>query len=220
MKDWNEIEQFYLEMLEHMHYVKSSEIPNIDLYMDQVTTFMDERLAKSVRDPAHDKILTKTMINNYAKNDLLIPPVKKKYSRDHMILLLMIYYMKSFLAINDIGEILRPIKDHYVGKDGAPIDLTGIYDEIVADLEGEITGMAEREKASLAHLESAFSELPEEDRARLQRFALILQLSAEIYVKKVFIEKLVDEERAARMTEEEAKKTAEREAKARAKKKA
>ena len=49
-----------------LDYVKPEQIPNIDLYMDQVTTFMDEHLKKSKRYP-EDKVLTKTMINNYAK---------------------------------------------------------------------------------------------------------------------------------------------------------
>lgn len=56
--------------------VPSADIPNIDLYMDQITTFMDTHLADSRRYP-EDKIMTKTMINNYTKNHLLPPSVKK-----------------------------------------------------------------------------------------------------------------------------------------------
>ena len=52
-----------------LDYIKPDEIPNIDLYMDQVTTFMEENLASTKRHE-DDKILTKTMINNYAKNKL------------------------------------------------------------------------------------------------------------------------------------------------------
>ena len=63
-----------------LDYIRPSEIPNIDLYMDQVTTFMDKRLAKSRRYD-NDKILTKTMINNYAKNDLLPPPEEEVFQR-------------------------------------------------------------------------------------------------------------------------------------------
>lgn len=66
-----------LESLDRIEYIKPKDIPNIDLYMDQVTTFMDSKLRKTTRNPDDDKILTKTMINNYAKNDLLPPPVKK-----------------------------------------------------------------------------------------------------------------------------------------------
>ena len=53
------------------------ELPDFELYMDQVTTFMDERLKNTTRNPGGDKILTKTMINNYAKNNLLPSPNKK-----------------------------------------------------------------------------------------------------------------------------------------------
>ena len=67
-----------LDSLDRIEYIKPEDIPNIDLYMDQVTTFMDQRLRSTARHPGDDKVLTKTMINNYAKNDLLPPPVKKK----------------------------------------------------------------------------------------------------------------------------------------------
>ena len=80
-----------LASLGRIKHISLEDIPNIDLYMDQVTTFMDSKLKNTTRYPSEDKILTKTMINNYAKNDLLPPPVKKKYSKEHMILLIMIY---------------------------------------------------------------------------------------------------------------------------------
>ena len=93
----NNIHEFLKEVLEKlqtMDYVKPEALPNIDLYMDQVTTFMDTQLASTKRHE-EDKILTKTMINNYAKNNLLPPPNKKKYSKDHILTLLFIYYFKS-----------------------------------------------------------------------------------------------------------------------------
>ena len=79
-----------IDALRKIDYIKPADIPNIDLYMDQVTTFMDKHLESSKR-YTEDKLLTKTMINNYTKNNLLPPPEKKKYSRDHMILLIFIY---------------------------------------------------------------------------------------------------------------------------------
>ena len=66
-----------LESLDRIEYIKLEDIPNIDLYMDQVTTFMEKQLRNTARYPGEDKILTKTMINNYAKNNLLPPPVRK-----------------------------------------------------------------------------------------------------------------------------------------------
>ena len=96
----NDIHEFLREVLDKLQkidYVKPEELPNIDLYMDQVTTFMDSQLASTKRHE-DDKILTKTMINNYAKNNLLPPPAKKKYSKEHILALLFIYYFKSLRA--------------------------------------------------------------------------------------------------------------------------
>lgn len=118
-----------LASLGRIKHISLEDIPNIDLYMDQVTTFMDSKLKNTTRYPSEDKILTKTMINNYAKNDLLPPPVKKKYSKEHMILLIMIYYYKGILSINDIQTLLNPITEKYFQTAGE-INLGSIYEEI------------------------------------------------------------------------------------------
>ena len=101
MKTNDERIQDILNHLDTLSYIRPEEIPGIDLYMDQVTTFMDEHLKDTKRYP-EDKVLTKTMINNYAKNNLLPAPNKKKYSKEHILLLIFIYYFKNILSINDI----------------------------------------------------------------------------------------------------------------------
>ena len=107
-----------LESLDRIDYIHPEDVPGIDLYMDQVTTFMDSQLKSSKR-YEDDKILTKTMINNYAKNNLLPPPEKKKYTKEHVLTLIFIYYFKNILSISDIQSILNPITDKYFGKDGS-----------------------------------------------------------------------------------------------------
>ena len=94
-----------LSSISRIDYIRPNEIPNIDLYMDQVTTFMEEQLKRTKR-YEEDKILTKTMINNYAKNNLLPPPVKKKYSKEHVLVMIFIYYFKNILSISDIQSNL------------------------------------------------------------------------------------------------------------------
>ena len=132
MDNYPSIQAILNEFIQHIEThspISASELPNIDLYMDQVTTFMDEHLEHSKRYP-EDKILTKTMINNYAKNRLLPPPEKKKYSKDHMLLLLFIYYFKNILSINDIQKLLTPMTDRYFkNEDGA--DMTWLYSHIM-----------------------------------------------------------------------------------------
>lgn len=192
--------------------LRASDIPGIDLYMDQVTTFLQENLRGLSRDPEGDKFLTKTMINNYVKNKVLMPPVKKKYSRDHMMLLIMIYYMKSFLSIGDIRDIMAPLiglcaaqdRDHAdKRREGAsperkkadpPLRIRDVYDHVTDGIEKELPRMQGEIEQELALAVQDFPELPEEERALLQRFSLICRLSAGVYVRKLFIEKLLDRE--------------------------
>lgn len=98
-------------------------IPEIDLYMDQITSFMNDKLQGFKRNE-DDQILTKTMINNYAKAGILESPVKKKYSREHMAKLILIYHLKQVLSINDIALLFSK-----KGKDGKllPSSLTKTY---------------------------------------------------------------------------------------------
>ncbi len=85
------MKQLLSKILYNNDIIEAEDIPNIELYMDQVTTFMEKHLADSKRYP-DDKIMTKTMVNNYTKNQLLPPSTKKKYSKNHIFLLIMIYY--------------------------------------------------------------------------------------------------------------------------------
>ena len=104
--------QDIVKEVRHLGYVRADSIPNIDLYMDQVTTFMEEHLDSTKR-YTDDKILTKTMINNYAKNNLVPPPLKKKYNKEHMMILLFVYYYKNILSIGDIEKLLLPITERF-----------------------------------------------------------------------------------------------------------
>ncbi len=99
-----------IDEISSLEIIEMSQIPDIPLYMDQITTFFEDKL-KSTKRNDEDKILTKTMINNYTKSELLNPPIKKKYSKEHILLLILIYHLKSILSINDIKKILENFKN-------------------------------------------------------------------------------------------------------------
>lgn len=99
--------QKWLHDISECASIQVEEIPNIDLYMDQVLTLLDDQLNETKRYP-EDKVMTKTMINNYSKEKLLPPSQKKKYSKHHIELLNLIYQYKSVLAIKDIFTLLHP----------------------------------------------------------------------------------------------------------------
>lgn len=169
-----------------LDYINPEDIPAIELYMDQITTFMDKQLAGNKRRP-EDKILTKTMINNYSKNNLLPPSDKKKYSKDHIILLIYIYYLKNFLSINDIQSLLSPMTDSYFHASSGTT-MSDIYRDLF-ELEQQygvkIRGNID-EVCQIA--EEQFSDSDD----YVKTFAMITMLSYDIYAKKQLIERLID----------------------------
>ena len=180
-----------LAKLKTIDYIRPESIPNIDLYMDQITSFMDTQLADSKRHE-DDKLLTKTMINNYTKNDLLPPPNKKKYTKEHLLTLILIYYMKNILSISDIHTVLDPITSKYFGKNDGH-NMADIYSEIFRMEEEESTKLLKEFSKKYSIAKDTFKDFPEGDQEELQTFSLICLLSFDIYMKKRLIEKLVDD---------------------------
>lgn len=179
-----------LESVSRIDYIKPEDIPNIELYMDQVTTFMEEQLASTKRYD-EDKILTKTMINNYAKNKLLPPPEKKRYSREHILMLIFIYYFKNILSINDIQTLLTPIAQKYF-KSMTEKDMTYIYNEVFSMEKEQIESLKKDLLRKYKTAQETFGDADEEDHENLKRFSFICLLSFDVYVKKMMIEHLID----------------------------
>ena len=189
--DTNDLLQSILASFDRIDYVKSQDIPNIE-YMDQVTTFMDKNLRKSSRYPENDKVMTKTMINNYAKNDLLPPPIKKKYSKEHVLVLIFIYYYKGILSINDIQTLLQPITMQFFQTEGE-FDITSVYDEVFGLEKEQIDALKKDVMEKYEYSTKTFEDAPEESKEFLKLFSFICLLSFDVYMKKLLIEKLVDE---------------------------
>lgn len=179
-----------LSSIDRMDYTKSEDIPNLDLYMDQLTTFMEKRLSNTKR-KSDDKIMTKTMVNNYAKSGLLPSPEKKKYTKDHIMILFFIYYFKNILSINDIQKLLGPLEDKYFNHK-SKLKLSEIYDEVfqLAMKQTEDLKKFVEEKTDIAL--KSFPNANPEDEEFLHYFTFICTLSFDAYVKKLMIEKLID----------------------------
>ena len=226
MKTNEERLQDLFAYLDRQTHVQPEEIPNIDLYMDQVTTFMEEHL-KNTRRYEEDKVLTKTMINNYAKNNLLPPPVKKKYSKEHMLMLIFIYYFKSLLSFRDIEELFKPITAKHFTGHGSSLSLEDIYREVFTLEESEMSSIKTDIASKFQKAMDTFQDVSEEDgyqdylklfsfkfekamdtfkdvsvedsdRDYLQLFSFICELSFDVYMKMQMIEQLTDQLRAER----------------------
>lgn len=176
-----------------LDYILPEDIPNIELYMDQVTTFMDQHFSTSKR-YKEDKTLTKTMINNYTKNKLLPPPVKKKYSKNQIYLLIYIYYLKNILSISDIQKLLQPLTERFYEPSSisGTIDFSGIYQSLYEVEHEHHYKIKESIEDTIDLAKSAFPDLEGEDKNLLQNFTIIALLSYDIFLRKQIIERMID----------------------------
>ena len=169
-----------LKTYQDLPFLSPEDLPSIDLYMDQVTTLIDDKLAPTRRLPS-DKLLTKTMINNYAKNKLLPPPEKKKYSRQQILLLVLIYYFKNSLTMQDIKTVF----------DSIPFD-EDIYNEVFSDSSQMLGITRDSIERCLDLSDEKFAETENQEKEHLQLFSLICDLLLDIYVKNRIVEQLID----------------------------
>lgn len=177
-----------LENMRSMHYIVPDDIPGIELYMDQVTTFMDKHMA-SLKRSEEDRILTKTMINNYAKNNLLPPPIKKKYSKNHILLMIFIYYLKGFLSISDIQSLLTPLAQNHFDENSS-LPLTDIYEQVLHTEKEQLDLLLKDIENKYQIAKDCFKDEPDE--GFLQCFSMICMLSFDVYMKKQMIERMID----------------------------
>lgn len=118
MKDFN-IDQF-IKLQKSSNNINLDDFPEIDLYMDQVMQLFESKLSYTKRND-DDKVLTKTMINNYAKANLLMKIKNKKYTKDHLILMGLIYNLKGGLSLTDIKTMFTPIIEAFDKNEDYPL---------------------------------------------------------------------------------------------------
>ena len=178
MKSNEERLQDLLAYVDSLTRVHPSEIPGIDLYMDQVTTFMDSHLNTS-KWLGEDKILTKTMI-------------KKRYSKNHLLMLILIYYFKNVISFRDIEQLFSPISEHHFSHGSSP-ELEELYNEIFSLEKGQRKRLQEDVMAKFDAASQTFKDYDCEDREYLQLFAFISELAFDVYLKKQMIEILAEQ---------------------------
>ena len=164
------------------------EIPQIDLYMDQVIQLFENKFTETKRNE-DDKVLTKTMINNYAKGKLIFPIHNKKYSKEHLILISLIYQLKGALSINDIKATLAGINQKIINEE---IELDSFYTSYlnltrqnVEDFKGDIEERVIEVKKEI-----------EVDQGNSQDLEQVLMISSLVHMSNLYrkvAEKLVDE---------------------------
>lgn len=173
--------------------IEVSDIPNMDLYMEQLTGFIDENLS-SLKRNENDKILTKTMINSYTKDGLLMPPEnKKKYTKQHVILLIIIYHLKQILSISDIRELLKPILNDMTTTDDDVIPIEDIYSVFLDMKKLELDDYCDICSDRMKKIEENIANVDIKDQDLAKLFLTVITLVAQAEANKRLAEKLIDD---------------------------
>lgn len=126
-----------IEAITKMHIPRWSELPDLDLYLDQVVNYV-ERCLNQYTINKDDKIITKTMINNYVKQGIIPAPEKKKYNRAHVAYLIVICVLKQIYSISDIGRLISQTIQYF--------EISKAYNRFCVNLELSIKNVFSRKE--------------------------------------------------------------------------
>lgn len=174
-----------LSSIKESEEIQLAEIPCVDLYMDQVTTLFDDKLKAQKRN-SEDVILTKTMINNYAKAKILPPIKNKKYTKQQIILLILIYNLKQILSLEDIKTLFDPVLEKMSNENTGEF-LDAIYKDFLIGKKDQQINLVEDFTKKIP------SELSFEDDASMELLMLVLNLISNASLQKRIAEKIIDE---------------------------
>ena len=182
----------FLEKIDGETHISLEEIPAIDLYMDQVIQLFENKYGSTKRNEK-EKILTKTMINNYAKGKLLFPIINKKYSKEHLILISLIYQLKGALSINDIHDTLAAVNNRAATGE---IDLEIFYRDFLDLSERSKGNFLKDLEEKKRDTEEKVRMADEENQEELKELGKILMIASLAYASNLYrraAEALVDD---------------------------
>lgn len=158
--------QKWLDQLGNFEFQNYEKLPDIDLYMDQVVTFLEKQLA-ILATSSMDKQITSSMINNYVKGDVISSPISKKYNREHLSLIEEICILKQVLSIAEIKEV---IQNRYNGA-----SYTTVFNEF-RDMHSK------ENKEAVEYAKHSISDIKTNDIESLTKLALDMALKANSYI--------------------------------------
>jgi hypothetical protein len=169
--------------------------PTMELYADQVAGFFDDRLRVYAADErgTTGAALTKADIARFVKRGVSPRPIKKKYTRDHMVILTMLFYMESIFHMNEIERVMRPFLDNHASTFDDKIDFHRLYAAIEPVLARERAQLSKEIKDGVADVKAAIRGEGLEDDDNTELLLLLLSLAARADTAKYAAQKLLNE---------------------------
>lgn len=184
MNSINDILAQWLDELEKFSFKDYGELPDIDLYMDQVVTFLDKQLS-IFQTSSLDKQITSSMINNYVKGEVVSAPISKKYNREHLALIQEVCTLKQVLTIAEVKQI---IDERYRKENVNKEEVFNTFKNLVN----------EKNKEAIDLTKSLLGQIEQNDLTALTDLSVSLALTANSFIniskRLLFLNRLYQQE--------------------------
>ena len=181
----------FIEELKAYDTIRLDEIPEYRLFISQIEEFFDKKLGRNADDDEERKTISKTMIQNYIKDGLIMPPEGKSYNRSHIILLAIIYNLKSILTIKDIKKLLLPILE-VADDDSKANKIEHMYNSYFALKESYLDEFTDLLEHDMSLISNKLSEGMEEEWEKLPQILLVLILVIQANIRKRLAERIIE----------------------------
>lgn len=166
-----------------LHIMRTDEMPNIELYRDQVLSIVSSELAPLYT--PDEKIITGSMVNNYVKQQVIPAPSRKRYAKQHLTHLLIVCALKRVLSISQVAQLVALCHEQGV-------DLGKTYDELVRCLETDLRDRFSHE-GRVASGQPSMPTLERTDGTPVTgMLPTLLQAAIGLVANKVYLERLLD----------------------------
>ncbi len=177
--------------LEESALIHEDQIPDLDLYIDQAEMFFRTQF-ENLDLSRNRSVITKAMINNYTKNDLITRPEGKKYTKSHMLMIAMIIYLKGIFKIEEIELLMKPLVENHKSDFEDHIDPSLLYSTACSVNEDYVGKLAAQVDTDIEVISRKLEETDIADDQRMEIFILILSLAMKADAVKYVADRLLE----------------------------
>ena len=165
-------------------------IPDIDLYIDQMVSCLNEELALYAKDG--EGPVTKGIVSNYTKHRMIPGPEGKRYTKDHCVYMLLVYYLKSCFSMDQVQRLMKPLLANYNSAWDDRVDMQAYYKEILSAVRESEESVLPQMQARIAKIKKFLADRGSDDDVS-ELILLITTLIMRSNEERYLAEKLLDE---------------------------
>ena len=165
-------------------------IPDIDLYIDQMVSCLNEELALYAKDG--EGPVTKGIVSNYTKHRMIPGPEGKRYTKDHCVYMLLVYYLKSCFSMDQVQRLMKPLLANYNSAWDDRVDMQAYYKEILSAVRESEESVLPQMQARIAKIKKFLADRGSDDDVS-ELILLITTLIMRSNEERYLVEKLLDE---------------------------